>query len=248
MALRSLVVLALALVAASPVGAQSAGSSADPDKNVQGGALPAGWHGRTDRPTQKLSDAKFASMAPGFHITSGPAAIYWREADQLSSPYTVTATFVQMKAPAHPEAYGIFFGGANLEAASQSYFYVLVRGTGDVLVSHRAGAEVHTLSAWAPNAAVKKQDAAGKATNTLRISAAADSTRVFVNGAPVFALPGNVAVAGLAGLRVNHNLDVHVSEFTVTRGQPAAATSTSTKKMKVKATAKKRIAVGKGGN
>jgi len=219
---RTLAILALVL-AAAPALAQSAASD-DAGKKVKDGSLPAGWRGRTDRPTQKLSDAKFTTMGKGYHVTSGPAAIYWHEKHKLTAPYTVTATMTQTKAPTHPEAYGIFLMGSKLDQPDLSYFYVLVRGTGDVLVSHRAGADVHTVKPWAPNAAVVKQDASGKATNTFRVVAAADSTRVWINGTPVFALAASYAQAnGYAGLRVNHNLDIHVDEFTVTPGSSASA-------------------------
>ena len=217
---RSLSVLSLVLAAAAPLAAQNTGMKEhDPDVKAGGGALPAGWMGRTDRPTAKIEDAKFVTMGPGFHVTSGPAAIYWRSANTVSGPFTATATFTQTKAPTHPEAYGIFFLGKDLQAANQSYAYLLVRGDGKVMVKHRAGSEVHTILDWTENAAVHKQDANGKATNTLTVDATkADSVRLLVNGAEVAALPGSHAGStdGIVGLRVNHNLDVHIGEFTVT--------------------------------
>lgn len=212
---RSFTALSLLVLAAAPLAAQM--KESDPDKKAGGGGtLPAGWTGRTDNASAKLSDAKFVAMAPGYHVTSGPAAIYWRNANNVTGPFTATATFNQMKAPGHPEAYGVVFGGKSLEAPDQSYFYFLVRGDGKFMVKHRAGKEVHTLMDWTDAAAVRKQDASGKATNTLVVDASRpDSTRLQINGTQVagLALGGT---DGLVGLRVNHNLDVHVSEFTIT--------------------------------
>jgi len=191
----------------------------DPDKKVDGGALPTGWMGRTDRPNTKLSDAKFVTMGAGFHVTSGPAAIYWKDANKVSGPFTASATFAQTKAPMHPEAYGMFFMGTDLQAPSQSYAYLLVRGDGKVMVKRRAGAELHTILDWTENAAVHKADANGKATNMLTVDATKpDSVRLLVNGTQVAALPGSHvgSTNGVVGLRVNHNLDVHISDFTVT--------------------------------
>jgi hypothetical protein len=217
---RSMGGLALVLLATAPLSAQmSGGKEHDPDIKANGGALPAGWRGRTDRPTAKLEDAKFVTMGPGFHVTSGPAAIYWRDANATSGPFTASATFTQTKAPAHPEAYGIIFMGKSLEAADQSYAYFLVRGDGKVMVKHRAGSEVHTILDWTDNASVHKQDADGKATNTLTVDATnADSVRLMVNGAQVAALPMSHlgSTNGIVGLRVNHNLDVHIAGFSVT--------------------------------
>jgi hypothetical protein len=215
---RALVTTALAFVAAAPLAAQN---SADPDKKVEGGALPAGWSGRTDRPNAKLADAKFTTMGSGYHVTSGPAAIYWNAAQNTTGPFKASATFAQTKAPAHPEAYGLFFMGKKLDAADQDYAYFLVRGDGKVMVKHRAGADVHTILDWTDNAAVHKQDAAGKATNTLSVDASKpDSVRLLVNGTQVAALPGSHlgSTDGAVGLRVNHNLDVHISDFSVTPG------------------------------
>ena len=75
---------------------------------------------------------------------------------------------------------------------------------------------------WTENAAVHKQDAAGKATNTVTVDASkADSVRLKVNGTQVAAMAGGHmgSTDGIVGLRVNHNLDVHISDFTITPTQ-----------------------------
>jgi len=58
---------------------------------------------RTDNKSAKLEDAKFVAMGPGYHVTSGPAAIYWSDKQKVSGPFTASATFRQTKAPTHPE-------------------------------------------------------------------------------------------------------------------------------------------------
>jgi hypothetical protein len=222
---RVIATTALALLAAAPLAAQN---SADPDKKVDGGALPAGWSGRTDDPSAKLSNAKFVTMGGGYHVTSGPAAIYWNTGRTTTGPFTASATFAQTKAPSHPEAYGIFFMGKKLDAPDQDYAYFIVRGNGQVMVKHRAGTATHTILPWTDNAAVHKQDAAGKATNTLTVDASKpDSVRLLVNGTQVAALPGSHlgSTDGTVGLRVNHNLDVHISDFTVTPSGSAVGTT-----------------------
>jgi hypothetical protein len=237
---RSCTALSLLLLAAAPLSAQMAGmKDHDPDKKADGGALPAGWTGRTDRDNAKLTDAKFVAMAPGYHITSGPAAIYWKSAGRVTGPFTASATISQTKAPAHPEAYGIFFMGNKLETPQQSYAYLIVRGDGKFMIKHRAGAELHTIMDWTESPAVHKADAAGKATNTVTVDASRpDSVRLSVNGTQVAAIPGPHIgnTDGYVGLRVNHNLDVHVSDFTVT---PKASASVGTPAPKAVAKQKK---------
>jgi hypothetical protein len=132
----------------------------------------------------------------------------------------VSGTFTQMKAPTHPEAYGLFAGGQDLAGAKPSYVYFVVRGDGKYLVKHRADAtEVHTLVDWTASPALKAAGADGKATNALQIRVAADSVRFVANGTTVGAVPRASlgALAGTAGLRVNHNLDVHVDGFAVAK-------------------------------
>ena len=214
---RSLTALSLLALAAAPLMAQDAN---DPTKKVAGGALPAGWMGRTDRATDKLTDAKFVAMGSGYHVTSGPAAIYWNPKTVTAGPFVASTTVTQTKASAHPEAYGIFFMGKDLDTPTQNYAYFQVRQDGKYMVNHRAGAEIHKIVPWTDSPAVNKPDASGKVTNKLTVDASkADSVRLLINDKQVAALPmahlGKTD--GLVGLRVNHNLDVHVGDLTVTK-------------------------------
>src|SRR5438477_1684755 len=130
--MRKLVAAAAFVAMTSPALAQKSGS--DPDKNVaEGGVRVAGWQARLDRPTAKLTDLKFVAMGSGFHVTSGPAAIYWMPGNAMkvgSKGYTVKASFTQTKAPTHPEAYGVIAMGTELADSSQNYTYFLIRGDG----------------------------------------------------------------------------------------------------------------------
>ncbi len=210
------VVLALAL----PMAGQGQHND-DPDKNVQGsGTLPSGWQARLDQPTAKMSDLSFRTMGAGFHSTTGPAAIFYRPSDVAKGNFEVKATFTQTKPAAHREAYGLFIGGQNLDAPNQQYTYFEVAQTGEFLLKRRMGAQTPTVVNWTANPAVTKPDAAGKYTNTLSIVAGPTSVSFRVNGTEVATQPRSaVAVDGIAGLRVNHNLDVHIEGFGVERNK-----------------------------
>jgi hypothetical protein len=215
-------------ITAGALGAQGA----DPTKTVtDGGVKMAGWTGRIDPQAAKagrnISEAKFVGMGTGFHVTSGPAAIYWNPANSAKGNYTVTSTFTQTKAAVHPEAYGILIGGTNLDAPNQSYLYFVVRQDGKYLINHRANdSTVHKIVDWTANPAVKAIDASGKATNTLSVVVGSDKVAFLVNGVEVNSLPRsqvdmagpNSGTSGIVGLRVNHNLDVHVDGLSVTPG------------------------------
>jgi len=211
-------------------GVASAQGGNDPDKvTATGGVMVAGWQGRIDPQAAKggrtITQDKVVSMGSGFHVTSGPAAIYWNPANTGNGNYTVTGSFTQTKAPAHPEAYGLFIAGKDLTSANQSYLYFLVRGDGKYLINHRANdSTVHKIVDWTANPAVKAQDADGKASNKLSIVVGADKVSFLVNGVEVDSKPrsvidggnGHAGTTGIAGVRVNHNLDVHVDGFAVT--------------------------------
>jgi hypothetical protein len=210
----------LALLAAVPLTAQQPqAQEKDPTIKVKSAGLPAGWTVRLDDKERRytVDDTRFVAMGSGYHVTSGPAAVYYAKKDVYAGPFTVAGTFRQTKAPTHPEAYGLFIGGSKLETPEQQYMYFLVRGDGKYFVAHRAGAEVHKIVDWTASDAVKKQDDAGVATNALSIQTTPDSVFLSVNGQRVqsyakSALHGFIT-DGQAGIRVNHNLDVHVSDF-----------------------------------
>jgi hypothetical protein len=207
--MRTLVAAAL-LLAASPLAAQAQG----------GGTLPPGWQVRPDQPTASAADVRFFVAGDGLHVTTGPAAVLWNPANAATGEFRARVTFLQTRAPQHPEAYGLVLGGKNLDGqvpAGPDYLYFVVRGDGKYMVRHRAAnGELHDVVNWTEHAAITKQDAAGKATNAIAAEAGAFGVRFLVNGQKVAELPG-ISTAGIVGLRVNHNLDLHVSDFAVER-------------------------------
>ena len=224
MRLHSTYAALLTVVAAAPLAAQATQAanraSADPDKNAAGGLRVPGWTARFDRAEAKPAQVSFTRMGKGYHVTAGPAAVYYDAKQTASGNYTVRGSFTQTKAPTHPEAYGLFAGGQNLTGAAPSYVYFVVRGDGKYLVKHRANAtEVHTLVDWTASPALKAAGTDGKASNALEIRVAADSVRFVANGTPVAAVSRQEVggMNGVAGLRVNHNLDVHVDDFAVAK-------------------------------
>lgn len=209
---------------------KAAATNSDPDKvTATGGVMVDGWTGRLDPQSEKqgrkLTDAKFVAMGTGYHVTAGPAAVYWNPAFSPSGNYSVSATFTQTKPAAHAEGYGLVTGGHDLTASNQSYGYFLVRQDGKFLINHRADdSTVHKIVAWTDNAAINKVPEGGKATNTLTVTFSPTDVVYLVNGTEVHRLsrttidsgPDHAGSTGVVGLRVNHNLDVHVQDFGVT--------------------------------
>jgi len=208
--------LAIAAIAAMPLAARQHEHQADPDKKVAGGGtLPSGWKARVDG-NASLNGVKMMPMGGGVHFMTGPAGIYYKPADKGTGAYEARATFTQMEPAAHPEAYGLIIGGADLEGAAQKYTYFLIRQDGKYLIKRRAGDQTPTIADWTDSAAIKKADSSGKMSNTLVVDVGKDQVRFLVNGTEVAAADtAKVDAAGIAGLRINHNLNVHVEGFTV---------------------------------
>jgi hypothetical protein len=210
--------LGLALLTAPALVAQSTSSAKeDPDKPVQGGgSLPAGWSARTDKEGQ-LANVKFVTMEPGYHLTLGPATILYRQKDHAKGPFHTLARFDQMKKLKHSEGYGLFIGGQSLAGKDQKYTYFLVRDDGSYLIKRRDGEATTDVSkGWTAHPAVKKGDAQGHASNLLEIDAKQNPNKVDfkVNGQTVHSADAkNTNIKGIVGLRVNHNLDVHIQDF-----------------------------------
>ena len=215
---KTVVTLAIgAMIAPAMLAAQ------DTTKKVAGGGeLAAGWQMRVDPRAGSGTPPKFVAMGSGFHATSGSRAIYWRPADVAKGNYKVEATFTLSKAPGHAEAYGLVFSGRDLTTPKQNYMYFTLGGNGTYLIKHRAGdadSEIHTIADWTPSDAIAKADAAGKSTDKLEVVVGAQKVQYMINGKEVYSMdrakvPGGTD--GIAGIRVSHNLDVHISDFKIT--------------------------------
>lgn len=187
----------------------------DPDQSVAGGSIAEGWAVRTDRGAS-LDGVKVVESQDGLDVTVGPAIVLYREADTASGNYEVSASLTQKRAPQHYEAYGLFIGGRDLQGDDQTYTYFLIRGDGKYLIKRRLGERTTTISRWTDHAAVNVPDEAGRATNTLAIAVADGRCSFRINGSEVASMTADeLDTEGIAGLRVNHNLDVRVTDFTI---------------------------------
>lgn len=243
--MRKTMIALLALTAAAPLAAQGGGGMAgmnmDPTNKIKGsGTLPAGWEMRFDPtyarggqpapPAPAATEIDFVTMGSGFHLKSGPAAIYYRTADKATGEYTITASFSQAKTMSH-EAYGIFIGGQDLQAATEKYIYFEVRPSdGGAYLQERLG-DARPVSArgqdpnytsvfgkWMVGApGVVKDGADGSAKNTLSVKVTKDAVQFMANGTLVKELKkselNGLSTDGQFGIRMNHNLDIHIAEL-----------------------------------
>jgi hypothetical protein len=230
--MRKMLSVLAALAIAAPVAAQQQQGAMNHDATNQvkgSGKLPDGWMVRFDPQRDgripKAEEVNFVTMGSGFHFTSGPAAIYYNAKDMGSGEYAVSATFSQRKSVTH-EAYGIFIGGRNLQDSTQTYTYFVIKpcssrcGTpgapmGEILISKRSsdGKPVALVPIRHDDAVVTDDPKDGHATNKLLIHIAKDTVHFVLNDKLVAAVPKSQigSTDGLAGIRINHNIDVHVA-------------------------------------
>ena len=202
-------------------GAAMVQAESDPDLTPTGASgLPAGYLGRTDRANTNITDAKYVVSGNSWEITTGPAHIVYSPKDMATGNYTASSTIEQLAAPRHREAFGLIFGGQNLDTPAQKYSYFVVAGTGEMLVKHRDGDATRDLIAWHKTQWVPAADSLGRQTYRLQVRVAGDSVKFVVNDVVAAALSKsalNLQTDGIVGLRVNHNLSLRATPVVVTR-------------------------------
>jgi hypothetical protein len=205
--------------ATDSTGATAAAAERDPDIAQSGGGVPQGYVALTDKPDADVSAASYSASGSNWEVKTGPAHILYASKDSASGVYAVSTTIQQLEKPAHPEAYGVFFGGQHLDDRSaQSYGYFIVRGTGEYLIKTRQGDKTSTVVPWTASPNVPKEDDSGKASYDIKVHFAPDTAHFMVNGKLVAAVPKkDVPAAGVAGLRINHNLHLDVQPVAISK-------------------------------
>ena len=224
---------ALAAAVVLPATGRAQGGMGETSRGVAGGGISvAGWMGKVDageaRHGMTVENAKFVTMGPGMHVTTGPATTYWNPANTATGDYTVKATFNEAKfmgLSPHPHPYGIVIAGNGMGTDDATYLYCAAYGDGKFIVRgfgpaafQMNGREGET------NAAVHK--AAGKdqpVQQTIAMSVKGDKVTCNINGTDVasytkaeLAAKGLKSTDGVYGIRFAHNTDAHVAGFTKT--------------------------------
>lgn len=179
---------------------------------------PEDWKTRFDQPsaTEDQLDM-YVAMPPGWHVTSGPAGIYWHPDSTSSGTYRVEMEVYLFDPGERREAFGIFVGGRDLEGPGQAYTYFLIRNGGEFIVKERVGAEAPTVHPWTSHEAIlayadRGEDASVE--NVLAVEVGDQNVRFLVNGERVWEGPREgLSLDGNFGFRVNHGLNLHISRL-----------------------------------
>ena len=209
--MRSISLAVLALAAAVPAVAQDH----DADRIVAGGGqLAPGWMARTDR-GQNFDNIKFEESGTGWNITVGPGVALYRESDVAMGEYTISATIEQLSSKGHGHGTGLIFGGRDLQAEGQVYSYFLVRGDGSYIIKTRTGATTAEIVGWSKHSAINESELANMK-NDVAVRVAGAEVIFMVNGTEVHRTPkADMYTDGIVGIRLNHNLDMHIDNFKI---------------------------------
>lgn len=184
-------------------------------KIENGGSFPAGWAVRPDD-DGKVTEVSLVTMPPGWHVTTATSGIMYRTQDEASGTYEVSAKIHLFPGGGgHQEAFGLFIGGQDLAGPGQRYSYFLIRGDGSFKLKRRSGASATDVTKdWIKAAAITKVGTDGPVANDLLVVVGKDKVSFRVNGQEVYSTPAkSVDTNGIVGLRVNHNLSIHVETF-----------------------------------
>ncbi len=207
--------------------AESAAQQPDPQNPVpENLVVPEGWEVRLDNPDDEVSigadpeasDIYFVNMKPGWHITTGPRAIFWHPASNAEGTYRAHTKIHLFDPQGRNEAFGLFLGGQNLKEENQTYTYFLLRNSGEYLIKKRIGNDTEVVKDWTKTPAMSVYDESTESSvpNTLSVEVGEDEVRFFVNGEQVDTMPKDgLDTEGFVGLRVNHRLNLHIEDFGV---------------------------------
>lgn len=181
---------------------------------------PEGWVHRFDHPGADASGLDFVAMPPGWHVTTGPAAILYDPSTRAGGTFRLESEIFLFDPGERREAFGVFFGGSDLEGPEVAYDYFLIRRTGEYLVKRRRGDETEVLREWTRHPAIlrweDREEGGATVRNVLAVEAGAEEVRFLVNGETVATLLADeVRTEGVVGLRVNHGLNLHVARLDV---------------------------------
>lgn len=182
---------------------------------------PDDWMTRFDDDGASEADLEmFVEMPPGWHVTTGPAGIFWSPSNTVSGDFRAELEVFLFDPEGRREAFGIFVGGRSLQEADQEYTYFLVRDGGQYIIKRREGRDAPTVRPWTNHAAIRAYADRGddvSVKNVLAVEARGDTVRFLVNDTEVASLPRDeLSVDGVFGFRVNHALNVHVSRLEAT--------------------------------
>ena len=186
---------------------------------------PGHWRARYDDGTSG-SERRFVVMRPGWHVFAGPGGLFWDPGSYASGAYGVSSTIFlfpegdpeQSGSTRLDSPFGLFLGGAELEADGARYVAFELRNDGRFRIAEHTGGKTQDLVPWTAHGAVVTSgaDTTGPVRNLLAVDVRGDRTVFYLNDQEIAELPGDrVALDGLIGVRAGAGLSIHVTEVDI---------------------------------
>ena len=174
----------------------------------------------TEAAEPRSGEVTFVTMAPGWHVTTGPAALLYHPSYQTKNTDNfVIEVEVFLFPGTSQEEYGIFIGGKNLAPQERpSYLQFVARRDGMGQIRRGSG---EPIVDWKANDAILPHPGKEKETvkNVLRVEAGPADIVFTANGKEVARISRtgtNVNLEGYLGLRIGKDINIHVSRLDVT--------------------------------
>ena len=216
-------IILAALLTTSLSFAQNAADGSKPQgENLK---VPNGWEWRFDKADADVNvgsdsesaDVFFVNMTPGWHITTGPAGIYYHSDNKAEGDFTLDSKIYLFDTKGrNREAFGVFIGGQSLKSDDQSYVYFLLRNTGEFLIKKRTGSETSTIQGWtkAENMNMFTEETESSAENDFQVKVSGNEIAFLLNGEILSTFEkGELNTDGHYGFRVNHSINLHISSL-----------------------------------
>ncbi|MBK8004346.1 MAG: hypothetical protein IPK12_10540 [Gemmatimonadetes bacterium] len=186
--------------------------------------VPPGWRWVLDgaavvsSATDKITDSTvgFARMPPGFHMTTGPGAIFYDPRFFGERQFTLEAQIFHFPNSRGAE-YGLFIGGQELEGGAPRYVAFVLRGDGSVAAWEQRGEARRVLAEWRRADAVAPGAKDNVVGNLVRLVVSPKEAVLRVNRLDALVVPlEGVATNGHVGFRVGAGMNLHASTLDLT--------------------------------
>jgi hypothetical protein len=178
------------------------------------GKFPEGWKALFAESAGRAEDVFFVSMAPGWHVTTGPAVTLYHPDSSAAGNYRIESEIFLFPPGEYLEPWGISFGRRDTGArASHSAF--LLRRDGRFRIERTRAGQTVVLKDWTQHAAIRPHEAVeGNVRNVLAIEAGPTEVRFLVNDQEIARLPhADLETDGSFGLQLGRNVNLHVTRL-----------------------------------
>ena len=185
---------------------------------------PADWIVRHDEPAAGATGDRasaqtlyFVKMPPGWHITTGPGTILYHPEKKATGRFRVEAEIFLF--PGKSEGWhGLFYGGQQLDdqAGGPDYWAWLLSREGTLNHAHFVKGSYAGGSKGARHPAVVPSSPDKPVKNVLAVEVDGTQVRLLVNGQQVAITTPSASHDGTVGLRVDPDVNLHVTRLDVT--------------------------------